>query len=1099
METTERRSGTWTVLFSDIVGSTEQRSRLGDEKADALHDRVDFLQRRAVAASRGVVIKGLGDGIMVAFEAANDGFDAAVAIQQTLEQEFRGVDEKVLVRVGLAIGDARFEDDDLFGTPVVEAARLCSACGTSEIYATDLTRMIAGSRLHQVTESVGALTLKGLPDPVPTCRVPWEPLAAVEAPTATGFPLPHLLVGAHRIAFAGRDAEMAQMQSAWATASGGAREVVLLAGEPGIGKSRLCAEMGRSVHHHDGLLLYGKCDDEMGVPYQPFVEALAFFVEHWPAATLLEHLGPFPGELSRLVPSIRERFPEVPAPLAADPETERYRLFDAISGWLDAIGKMSPVLVVLDDLHWATRPTLLLVKHLAQHGGESRVLLLATYRDTDIDRQLTEVLADLRRLPNVRRVPVTGIDIEGVLMIMELIAGHEMDSDARALAARVHEESEGNPFFVGELLRHLRESGAIAVDSDGRWSLSESLDTLPIPEGVREVVARRIDVLPEAASEMLTAAAVIGRDFDLPVLIDVLERKEGEVLELLDSCLDARIIEETAVGRYRFTHALVRSTLFDDLRVTRRARLHERVADAIELIHADKLTSRYGELAFHYERASAGAGSRKAVEYACLAGRAALQFLAHDEALARFETALDMLERNDLGPELRLEATLGLGLARRWTGHKDSRATLFDAFAQAVALNVVAAQVEAILALSRGWFGEFGLTDTDRINGLRQALSAVGDADTVARARLLASLANELVFSEPIDARRALSDEGLAIARRLGDTATIANVLALRHSAIYDVATLADRTSLGDELRTLADRQGDTNLTFWSGFITFATGIEAADASRMRLGRALMGNAARGTGSLVHRWTERFVEAGHTLATAQLSEAERLASEAFALGSEAGEPDAFFYYGIQLVGIRTEQNALDELADLIVTNAANYPHMPEFGLLDVPMLQRDGRFDEIDVRLDRCMDAGVDNLVRNQVRSTSLAFLAEAAAIANRTDVAARVRAELAVIEAPIACNGLCTLRSLDVARARLDELLGNTDDATLWYERAVESAKRIGYTSLQARALALQSRWLGDTAAGKAAATECRAIATEHGLLDVLRVLDTPPEAARS
>ncbi len=1087
METTERRSGTWTVLFSDIVGSTDQRSRLGDEEADVLHDRVDFLQRRAVAASRGQVIKGLGDGVMVAFEAANDGFDAAVAIHQALELEFRGAEEKVLVRVGLAIGDARFEGDDLFGTPVVEAARLCAACGPSEIYATDLTRMIAGSRLHQVTESVGALTLKGLPDPVPTCRVVWEPLAAADATTATAFPLPHLLISAHRIAFAGRDAEMAEMQSAWETAAAGSREVVLLAGEPGIGKSRLCAEMGRFVHQQDGLLLYGKCDDEMGVPYQPFVEALSFFLDHWPAATILEHLGPYPGELSRLVPSIRERFPDVPAALLADPETERYRLFDAISGWLDALGKVSPVLVVLDDLHWATRPTLLLVKHLAQHGGESRVMLLGTYRDTDIDRQMTDVLADLRRLPNVRRIPVTGLDIAGVLMVMELVAGHEMDKDAQALAVRLHAESEGNPFFVGELLRHLRETGAIGVGADGRWALSDSLDTIPIPEGVREVIARRVDVLSTESNEVLTAAAVVGRDFDLPVLVEVVDHNEAEVMKLLDGCLDARIIEETDVGRYRFTHALVRSTLFDDLRVTRRARLHEKVADAIERVHADKLASRYGELAYHYERASAGAGSPKAIRYACLAGRAALQFLDHDEALARFETALDMLERNDLGADLRLEATLGLGLARRWTGHKDSRTTLFDAFAQAVALGVVEAQVEAILALSRGWFGEFGFSDSQRISGLRQALAAVGDADTTARCRLLANLANESVFSEPMDSRKALSDEALAIARRLHDPVTIANVLALRHTAIYDVATLDERMATGDELRTLADTHGDINLTWWAGFITWATGTEAADATRMRLGRALMGNAALGSGSLVHRWGDRFTAAGDALAGGRLDEAERIASEAFELASAAGEPDAFFYYGIQLVGIRSEQNNLDELADLIVASAAQYPHMPEFGLLDIPLLQREGRIDEINVRIDRCMDAGTDSLVRNQVRSTSLCILAEAAIIANRTDVARRVRAELAAFDAPIACNGLCTLRSLDTARARLDEMLGKGDDATMWYERAVESAKRIGYTTLHARALAHQAQWLGNSAL----AAEARALAEEHGLQDVLLILN--------
>jgi len=600
------RSGTWTVLFIDVVDSTALRSRLGDEAADALQGRLDALVARVVGDHDGVVVKGLGDGSMCAFAGAADGVAAAVAIQQAVHRVDRREAVRVQVRVGLAVGDAAAEGEDLFGTPVVEAARLCAKAQPSQILCTDVTKVVAGSRSGVEFVALGPLELKGLPDPVATSEVRWEPLGDAESSSAADYvPLPRLLLSTHRVPFAGRGPELAALEKSWEAAVGGERLTSLLAGEPGIGKSRLTAELGRRVHDDGAVVLLGRCDDELGVPFQPFVEALDFFVGQCPADELADQLGPLAGELVRLVPEIASRVPGLPAPLTSDPESERLRLFDAVDGWLSALSAARPTLLVLDDLHWAAKPTLQLLRHLARSGAPGSLLLLGTYRDTDLDRSnpLTDVLADLRRIPTVERVSVTGLAVEDVVQLMESIAGHEMAGDSLALAHAIHEESEGNPFFVGEILRHLEESGDVYLGDDGRWTVRAAPEELGIPEGVREVVGRRIDLLPAEVGDLLTLAAVIGRDFELDVLNELDDRPEDDVIEALEACLEARLIDETGVGRYRFSHSLVRSTLYDELRVTKRARLHRRVGEAIESIHGDDLDAHLGELAHHFAQA----------------------------------------------------------------------------------------------------------------------------------------------------------------------------------------------------------------------------------------------------------------------------------------------------------------------------------------------------------------------------------------------------------------------------------------------------------------------------------------------------------------
>jgi len=824
------------VLFTDLVGSTELRSRLGEDAAESLRHQHDTLVADAVKGSRGTVVKNLGDGVMATFAGASDAVRAAVAIQQAIGRCNRPGTAALEVRIGISAGDVVFEEGDCFGTPVIEAARLCGAAQGGQILASELVRGLAHAGEETFTP-VGSLELKGLTKPLPTVQVDWEPLPQ------SSIPLPTFLTDIGRI-FVGRDRELDRLGQLWKEAAAGELRVAFLAGEPGIGKTRLAAELAKRVHGEGATVLAGRCDEDLGVPYQPFVEALRHFVDHAPA--LSERLGRYGGELVRLVPELGERVPDLPAPLRSDPEMERYRLFDAVAAWLTANSSEEPLLLVLDDLQWAAKPTLMLLRHIVAAAAGGRALVLGTYRDTELthDHPLQEVVPDLRRHGGVERLSLSGLDDVSVTAFVEQASGDRLDETGLALARAVYEETEGNPFFVREVLRHLAETGAVERRA-GSWTTSRPVDQLGIPEGVRDVVGRRLARLSEDTNRALRVAAVVGPEFELGVVQGAGDLGEETLLGAIEEAADARVIIEVSATRFRFAHALVRASLYESLTTARQVALHRKTAEAIEAIHEEALDDYVPALAHHWAKASAPVtDTTKAVEYARRAGDRALAQLAHDEAAKYYASGLDLLDAGGANPAdpRRLELLIGRGEAQRRAGDPGYRQTLLDAAHLAERIGDAPALARAALANTLGYTWTAFSVDTDRIEVLESAIAATGEEDPALRARLLATLGLELAWQPDPTRRVALSEEALQIARTANDPATLAHVLLARDYTICDPGNVAERFDATSELLAIAERLGDPVMASRALSLRFKAAMELPDVPEAE--RSLVRNEA---------------------------------------------------------------------------------------------------------------------------------------------------------------------------------------------------------------------------------------------------------------
>ncbi|HEV3363483.1 MAG TPA: AAA family ATPase, partial [Acidimicrobiia bacterium] len=918
---------TATVLFTDLVGSTELRGRLGEDAADELRRRHDQLLTEAVERHGGQVIKGLGDGIMATFAGTSDAVAAAVVIQQAIDRVNRSgkVSEPLAVRVGLSSGDVVYEGDDVHGSPVIEASRLCAAAGGGEILAAEMVRWLARSDARQRFAGVGSLELKGLADPLPAVRVEWEPA------TAASIPLPALLTEIGQI-FVGRDAELERLDQLWKEAVAGERRVALLAGEPGVGKTRLAAELTNRVHEDGHTVLAGRCDEDLGVPYQPFVEALRHFVDHTPAAELRERLGRYGGELVRLLPELAEAVPDLPLPLQSDPETERYRLFDAVVAWLSPTSADRPVVLLVDDLHWAAKPTLLLLRHILRSSEPLRLLILGTYRDTELGRRhpLSELLADLRRMTGVERLALSGLDAAAVTAFVEQTAGHGLEPEEEPFAQAIYAETEGNPFFVGEVLRHLAETGAVER-RQGRWVATAEIEELGIPEGIRDVVGRRLSRLSDEGNDVLALAAVVGVEFELSVLRRAGGFGEDVVAAAIDEAMAARLVSEVqgASTHYRFAHALVRATLYDELTAARKVAFHRRVAEAIESVHSVLLEQHLPALAYHYAQAAVPAiEPHKAVDYARRAGDAAIAQLAHDEAVRYYRQALELLRLSEapVPDSIRTGLLIALGEAERRAGDPAFRETLFAAARRAVEQQDHDALVRAALANGRdSLVSAAGRLDAERLEILQAALGAVGEEDSSARARLIARIALEQNWTGDRQELARWCDQAKAMARRVGDRAAVADVLLCSYYLLHSPPTMTQLLEDTSELLALADELGDPRLTLQAFWHRSRAALELGDIAEVERCVEQQERLAAELGEATFRWMALLGGAGLPAIRGRLQESEDRNLAALALG-RALQPDAAVFFLAHIFVILREQDRFGEILPTVLEHVAD----PEF-------------------------------------------------------------------------------------------------------------------------------------------------------------------------
>ncbi len=631
--------GPVTILFSDVEGSTDLRTERGDAVAHRILRAHEEVVRSCVAAHDGREVKSLGDGFMIAFASPRKALACAVAIQVGLaERNAASSGDEVKVRIGVNTGEVTVEGDDLYGQAVNAAARIASRAKGGEVLVSEIVRQLAGSGPEFTFVDRGRYRLKGFPDRWHLYGVVYD--AARPAEPGAAF--------AERTPFVGREAERAELRRLMAQVQAGTGALVMVGGEPGVGKSRLAEELAIRCAREGFQTFFGASYEMAGAqPYIPFVEAYEQALAQAPSPQAFrQFLGDEAAEIARLVPKLRQLCPDIPPPLDLPAEQERRYLFNSIWEVLARTGRAQPTLLVLDDIHWADEPTMLLIQHLAERIAEVPVLMVGLYRDSELDvgRPLSRTFEELTRRRLARRMPLGRLPQEGVA---EMAAGMAGQEPPPRLVEVLYAETEGNPFFTEEVFKHLAEEGRL-FDADGRFRADLSVEDLDVPEGVRLVVGARLRRLGEEGPKILASAAVLGRVFSFDLLQYLEELPEDRLLDIVEEAERARLIfavdDSPGEDRFIFAHELIRQTVLSELSAPRRRRLHARAAEALERHYAAALAPQAAAIANHLLEAGPAAEPKRTFRALIMAGRFALETSAFEEALRHLERAAELVD-----------------------------------------------------------------------------------------------------------------------------------------------------------------------------------------------------------------------------------------------------------------------------------------------------------------------------------------------------------------------------------------------------------------------------------------------------------------------
>jgi DNA-binding CsgD family transcriptional regulator/tetratricopeptide (TPR) repeat protein len=976
-----------------------------------------------------------------------DSASAAVAASVQMQQATAHPRLSAPIRIGLATGDVVWRDGVCSGAAVVTATELFALAKPGQILANNVVRWLNTSGTSSGYTAMGPIEIAGLTEPVEVFAVEWQLLAP--APEAEpdherpSVPLPAALATAARQRLVGRDDEWGTLSDAWRRTEAGGREVVLIGGEAGAGKTRLAAEFARQCHASGAIVLFGTCDEELALPFQPWVHALDHLVRSLPGFGRPINSDRDLGDLLVLLPQLERLMPGLQRPTPSDPETERYLLFSAVDRVLSSAARQAPLLVLLDDVHWAGRQTLELLRHLVRSGSAAHFMVIATFRDgaADLTDPLAECLVDLQRSESVTRFRVGGLDTASVEQFVAGALDQELDGDLRVLAAAAAERSGGNAFFLGELWRHLIHHGVVSRHND-RWIVRRDIATVGSPDSVRDVVASRMARLSRRARRPLELAAVAGQRVESRVLSRASGMAADEVGAGLDELVDNGFL--VSVGgqmlTYQFIHALVRDTVEEVLAPAAQAGLHLRIAEALEQIYETDQRAVYAELARHFGAAAAVGGVERGIRYGRLAADQAKSTGAYDEAISHLEAVLRLL--SDEGVET-TEVLVDLGQIQMRRGHAFKAQDTYQRAFEAARSNGWA-QLAARAALGyEEAVHQLGGPGLPAVRMISAAIALIGDQQGSLPVHLQASLSRSLYLAGDQAAALAAVEVAVSMARAVGDPDGLIAVL----QAVTIVTTEPHRLlEASTELRDVALGVGDS----WSA--AYATGSifrvlmvfgRLEEAGQVLQQHMQMSDRGR---FLVFQFMGHVYEALLALAAGRFEEAEHAAQRAHALGDSSESVYDAGVYGLQMFAIRREQGRLDEVLPLMRVLSAR-PDGQGVWRPGLTVLYAElGMFDESRRELEALAPGNFASVPRDSVWPACLTFLAEAC-IACGTQAYARTllrELDLYAGQNLMVAMTIC-FGPADRLRGGLAHLLGLHDRAESYFHAAMELADRSG------------------------------------------------------
>jgi len=732
--------------------------------------------------------------------------------------------------------------------------------------------------------------------------------------------------------FVGRKPELAQLTKALQGASKGFGRVVLLAGSGGMGKTRLAQQLELQADQGSTPVLWGRCLEEAGAPaYWPWRQLIRSYLRSGIDTDPVQTFGSGLADIAGIVPEVAEHFKL--RPKAAEPDgnsaESRFRLFDALAAFWRRAAQRAPLLLIFEDLHWADATSLRAFSFLAAELEDSALLVVGTYRDTELSRQhpLFETLSDLARSPVCQRIELAGLSMRETEELMVAATGSVATAN---FISALHTRTEGHPLFLEETLRYMIDGRAPqafdAATNDSRWLTK-------IPNGVREVIGKRLNRLSVPSGRLLSVAACIGRNFDLQLLAQLEpDKSEDEIFQALEEALNEHLIEAMPeTQQFRFGHALIRETLYDEMLGLRRSRLHLRIGEILEQRHGAGDASAWPQLAYHFSEAGPGAAAGKALDYAKRAAAHAGQLLAFEESARLYLLALQLLQRHfpaELGQ--RCGVLLALAEAQTWAGGPETaRALNLQAAEMARQCGMAAQFAKAAIGFSTSSM-QAGLSGEVAVAMLLEAI-ALHQSDDAIRVELTSRLCVAYVYCDCVDEAMEAHRRAVTLARRIGDMRSLFVALASVATAGYWPELLQQRIAAAHEAWAIADDldlpERITNLLpFYLCDL-----LRAGDMTGLR--RTLQQGMRLTEQRRAYHWMSACwqIEVQVAVGEGRFDDAETAAARALEAGRRVGEDRAIGAYGMLMFSVRREQGRLLEALPMLKQFVREAPRANHWG------------------------------------------------------------------------------------------------------------------------------------------------------------------------